>query len=131
MKRIYPTKTNLETTIINKINNKYLINYCINDSLNILGIIVEINNIVIKKEYDKYKILLPEINSLEKYDIFLKEKIQNYKQIVINDNLNKYFEIKVCKLMDEYYKLKKNNITLYINHVKMIGFLNIPIIKVL
>jgi hypothetical protein len=130
MKHIYPKQVKIENLKIKEINNKYLINiYYLN--LNIYGIITELNDIVIEKEYNKYKIILSENNLLEKYDNFLRENIQNYKQIVMNQNQKKYLEIPVCKLMNEYYQLKTNHITIYINHVKKTGFFNIPIINIL
>jgi hypothetical protein len=130
MKHIYPNKIKLENLKIKEIKNKYLINiYYLN--LNIYGIIAELNDIVIEKEYNKYKIILSENNLLEKYDNFLRENIQNYKQIVMNQNQCKYLEIPACKLMNEYYQSKTNHITIYINHVKKTGFFNIPIINIL
>ena len=132
MKHLYPKQPKLENLRIKEIKNKYLINYFINHSnLNIYGIVVELDNIVIEKEYNKYKIIISEMNSLAKYDKFLKENIQNYKQIVVNQNQTEYLEIPVCKLMNEYYQSKTNHITIYINHVKKAGFFNIPIINIL
>lgn len=127
MKHIYPKQIKLEDLRIKEIKHKYLINYLIK----IYGIVVELNDIVIKKEYNRYKIILSDNNLLEKYDNFLKERILNYKPIVINRDKIKYLEIPVCELMNEYYKSNVNYIPIYINHVRKTGFLNIPIINIL
>jgi len=129
MKYIYPKKTNIENIKINEIKNKFLITN--SSDLNIYGILINLNEIKILKEYNYYIIKLSENNTLEYYDNFLKKNINNYKNIVNKRNKYKFFKIKFNSLLNDYYNSKVENITIFINYVKKTGFLNIPIINIL
>ena len=129
MKYIYPKKTNIENIKINEIKNKFLITN--RSDLNIYGILINLNEIKILKEYNYYIIKLSENNKLEYYDNFLKENINNYKNIVNKRNKYKFIKIKFNSLLNDYYNSKVENITIFINYVKKTGFLNIPIINIL
>ena len=68
---------------------------------------------------------------MEIYDKFLKTKIKNYKNIIINNEINSYILYKNNEKLNEYYKKDKTEIDIYISYVKKTGFLNIPIINIL
>ena len=129
MKYIYPKKTNIENIKINEIKNKFLITN--KNNFNIYGILINLNKIKILKEYNYYIIKLSDNNTLEYYDNFLKENIDNYKNIVNKRNKYRFFKIKFNPLLNDYYNSKVENITIFINYVKKTGFLNIPIINIL
>ena len=129
MKYIYPKKTSVDDLRINEIKNKFLItnkNY-----FNIYGILIDLKQIKIKKEYNNYIIILPDNNLLEYYDNYLNSLIIKYKKTVINGEKYNYFKIGRNKLLDSYYNLKNENIVIFIKHVKKTGFFNIPIINIL
>jgi len=129
MRYIYPKDINLDNTIFIIRNNKILI--LNKGKINIFGFVVNLTNIKIIKEYNNFKILLDKDNFLEIYDKFLKTKIKNYKNIIINNEINSYILYKNNEKLNEYYKKDKTEIDIYISYVKKTGFLNIPIINIL
>jgi hypothetical protein len=127
MKYIYPKETKLENIRIREKDHTFLIYY---SEINIRGILIQLSDIVVTKEYDNFKITLPEGNLLEIYDNLLDKNIKNYKKIIINDT-NKYFNIPSHKLSRQFSNREITNITIYISQVKKLGFFNIPIINIL
>lgn len=131
MKYIYPKETKLENIRIREKDHTFLIYH---SEINIRGILIQLSNIVVSKEYDNFKIALPEGNLLEIYDNLLDKNIKNYKKIIINDTdkyFNKYFNIPSHKLSRQFSNGEITNITIYISQVKKLGFFNIPIINIL
>ena len=92
-------------------------------------IILKINNFILKKEYNnKYKLILTEINEkLNIYDNFLSSKIENYKNIIIDNEIN----LTTNHRIEKYSEGKNKDIYLNIHYVKKSGFLNIPKISIL
>lgn len=127
MKYIYPKNLDVDSINIIEIKDKYLIK---NSSLlNIYGIILKINNFILKKEYNnKYKLILTEINEkLNIYDNFLSSKIENYKNIIIDNEIN----LTTNHRIEKYSEGKNKEIYLNIHYVKKSGFLNVPKISIL
>lgn len=127
MKYVYPKNSDIDNINIIEMDDKYLIK---NSSLlNIYGIILKINNFVLKKEYNnKYKLILTEINEkLNIYDNFLSSKIENYKNIIIDNEIN----LTTNHRIEKYSEGENKEIYLNIHYVKKSGFLNIPKISIL
>jgi len=131
MKLIYPKKTDISDIFIKEISIKYLIYNNYNCGTKISGIIIELDNIEIIKEYNKYKIILPQNNPLEEYDDYLNNNIENYKKIMIETDDIKHIIFPHNGLIDGYHQLKKDKINIQIRYVKKMGFFNIPIINIL
>ena len=100
MKYIYPKNKNLDNLNIVEKKNKYVIN-C--NSPRIYGILILLTNVTIKREYNKYVIILSDSKLIDDYDNFLNSKISNYKKIVIDNNTS-YLETRICEVMNNYYQ---------------------------
>lgn len=126
MKYIYPKRLNIDNVNIIEMKDKYLIKN--NSLLNIYGIILKLNNFKLEKEYNKYKLIFTKENKkLNVCDDFLSNRIDNYKKIVIDNEIN----LKMDDTIKKYYEDKNKEIYLNIHYVKKSGFLNIPKISIL
>ena len=128
MKYIYPKNMNISDINILELEDKYIIKHI--SSIYIYGIILEIKNIKIIKEYNKFKLVISDKNELSnfiKYDNYLNNNIENYKKI-INNNI---ILLPLSNKIEKYYKENKNELVLIIHYVKKSGFLNIPKISIL
>lgn len=122
---IYPKKINIDDINIIELKNRFIIK---NTSiLNIYGIIIKLENLVIVKEYNNYKIILKNGDLLRIYEDYISNNIKNYKRLLENNEIN----IKSSEKIFNYYKSKKKELYLNIHYVKKSGFLNIPAISIL
>ena len=123
MKYVYPKEINIDDIIVIELKDKYIIKN--NSKMDLYGIIIKLNDCDIIKEYNTYKIILKN-DIMTKYDNFLSQNINNYKNISENN------EIKIISnKIEKYYKEKKKELYLNIHCVKKTGFLNIPKISIL
>jgi len=128
MKYIYPKNYDIKDINIIETKNKFIIK---NKSLlHIYGIIVHISNCEIKKEYNKYKIIIKE-SDLELYDQLLDNNIKNYRKIIMNDIDSKYIILSYSDKIEDYLKNNKKDLFLNIHYVKKSCFLNIPTVSIL
>ena len=125
MKYLSPKNIDVENIDIIEIKDKYIIKN--KDLVNIYGVIIKLNEFLLIKEYNKFKIVLQDKNPLEKYENLLNEKINNYKNIVKNNEIY----INHSNKLNNYYKNKPNELFINIHYVKKSGFLNIPKISIL
>jgi len=133
MKYLYPKKINIEDLNVIEIRDKFIIK---NESLlNIYGIIIHIDDCVIKKEYNKYKIIINN-SDLRIYDDLLNDSIENYSKIIRKetdnetDNKTEYIITHGDKIKD-YFLRNKTNLYVNIHYVRKSCFLNIPKISIL
>ena len=94
----------------------------------IFGILLNLNNIRINKNFNDYQIVTnSNFDELKTYDNFLSKNIPNYKSILKNNSIL----VSNNKKIQQYYDDKKQSLYLNIKYVKKTGFLNIPIISIL
>ena len=94
----------------------------------IFGILLQLNNIRINKDFNDYQIVAnSNFDELRNYDNFLSQNIPNYKSILKNNSIH----ISNNQKVRQYYDDKKQSLYLNIKYVKKTGFLNIPIISIL
>ena len=125
MMYIYPRKINIDNINIIEFKKKFIIKN--NSILNIYGILIKLEDLVILKEYNNYKIILKNDTVLKLYENYISNNIKNYKKILKNNEIN----LKSSKKIIEYYKSKKKELYINIHYVKKLGFLNIPIVSIL
>jgi len=130
MKYIYPKEVNMDNISVIEKKDKFIIRNT--NLLNIFGIIINIQDCIISKQYKNFKVVLSH-NSLEKYDTYLDNIIPNYEKIIKRDSENQdYLLLGFSDKNDEYFSDKnKKNIYLNIHYVKKTGFLNTPVISIL
>ena len=94
----------------------------------IFGILLNLNNIRINKNFNDYQIVTSSnFDELKTYDKFLSQNIPNYKSILKNNSII----VPNNKTIQQYYDDRKQSLYLNIKYVKKTGFLNIPIISIL
>jgi len=129
MKYIYPRKINIKDLTIIEIKDRFLIK---NKSLvHIYGIIIPIKNCSITKAYNKFNISLEKDNLLKICDDYLKENINHYSSIILEEKEKEYISVDESEKINEYYLEKVKDFHINIHYVKKSGFLNIPSVSII
>ena len=104
MKYIYPKEVNMDNISVIEKKDKFIIRNT--NLLNIFGIIINIQDCIISKQYKNFKVVLSH-NSLEKYDTYLDNIIPNYEKIIKRDSENQdYLLLGFSDKNDEYFSDK-------------------------
>ena len=121
MKYIVPKLLNIDNYKIKETNNIYKI-ICYNKNIEIYGIIFELKFEDYITNNNNYEFKLNVNNDIYKYENFLKQNINNLRNITKNN-----------KLIIPIKNIHEINKKLYVNiaYVKKVGFFNIPIINIL